>query len=211
MSVLRFIRTDILPVLKNARALKALMTPGDHAGALPPAFQYVATPEEVDILARQALTGAPIIAMRDGRVSAQTDRHRRLTQVIAERAKEMGSCRRCGHAEAEHPYQGVRPDGSINECAEYRGIPGGATGLLVGKLKPTGIEYQIDTGLLSELREHEKHIAIEMGQWQENIAGGSVSVQIISPAANDGSLPRVDFSQGDTIEVDDCEVIGARQ
>lgn len=52
-------------------------------------------------------------------------------------------------------------------------VPGGDTGLLVRKLKSIGSgentktveEYAVDTGLLSELREHEKQAAQELGQW----------------------------------------------
>lgn len=53
------------------------------------------------------------------------------------------------------------------------GVPGGETGLLVRKRKMLGSgptayeveEYEVDTGLLSELREHEKQASQELGQW----------------------------------------------
>lgn len=53
------------------------------------------------------------------------------------------------------------------------GIPGGETGLLVRKYKNLGSgdnartveEYEVDTGLLAELRAHEKQAAEELGQW----------------------------------------------
>lgn len=55
-------------------------------------------------------------------------------------------------------------------------VPGGKTGLLVREIKSIGAgpnsreveEYKVDTGLLKELREHERQAAIELGQWQES-------------------------------------------
>jgi hypothetical protein len=52
---------------------------------------------------------------------------------------------------------------------------GSGTGLLVRKYKSIGSgesaqlmeEYEVDTGLLRELRELEKHTATELGQWNE--------------------------------------------
>lgn len=83
---------------------------------------------------------------------------------------------------------------------------------MVEKVKANGgVEYAVDTALLSELREHEKHIAIESGQWQENVGGSSVSVQIICPQAPDGSLPRVSFASSDTVDLDAGESIGLLQ
>jgi hypothetical protein len=54
-------------------------------------------------------------------------------------------------------------------------VPGGSTGLLVRKYKSIGSgenattveEYEVDTALLKELREHEKQAAQELGQWTE--------------------------------------------
>jgi hypothetical protein len=58
-------------------------------------------------------------------------------------------------------------------AADMAGIPGGDTGLLVRKTKMLGTgvfareieEYEVDTGLLAELRAHEKQAAEELGQW----------------------------------------------
>lgn len=55
------------------------------------------------------------------------------------------------------------------------GVPGGTTGLLVRTTKGLGSgdaftlidEYAVDTGLLRELREHEKQAAQELGQWAD--------------------------------------------
>jgi hypothetical protein len=56
---------------------------------------------------------------------------------------------------------------------EMQAVPGGTTGLLVRTVKGIGSgdafqvvdEYAVDTGLLRELREHEKQAAQELGQW----------------------------------------------
>lgn len=201
-TISRHITLYVAPVLQNAEALKALLgLNSDGSQNLPNSLQDVGSNMQINELARIAVTALPVLTQRDGRIKAQVDRHRRLNQVIEERSAAMSGCRGCGHSKAEHPYQGVRHDGSIVDCAEYHGIPGGATGLLAGKLKKEGIEYQIDGVLLSELREHEKHIAIEQGQWQENAGTSSVSVQIICPQAPDGALPRITFASDDEIDV----------
>lgn len=83
------------------------------------------------------------IAIVERRVAALDDRWRRMKRVIEARAIE--------HAE----------------------VPGGDTGLLVRKLKNLGsgvlaqvvAEYEVDTGLISEMRAHEKQAAEELGQW----------------------------------------------
>jgi hypothetical protein len=61
------------------------------------------------------------------------------------------------------------------EAAEMMDAPGGDTGLLCHTQKSIGAgpsaekvdEYEVDTGLLKELREHEKQAAVELGQWTE--------------------------------------------
>lgn len=83
------------------------------------------------------------VAIVEQRLKALDDRWRRLQKVIKERGDDM------------------------------QGIPGGSTGLLVRKIKSIGVgpnakeveEYAVDTGLLNELREHEKQVAQELGQW----------------------------------------------
>jgi hypothetical protein len=106
------------------------------------------------------------IASRQNRVDALNERWRRMQRVIDARAIE--------HAD----------------------VPGGDTGLLVRQIKLVKIysttsspddvddpddtdvlisakmnaqvaEYAVDTGLLKELREHEKQAAQELGQWTE--------------------------------------------
>jgi hypothetical protein len=87
------------------------------------------------------------IARLEHRVAAQNDRWYRMRQVIADRAADPAMV----------------------------AIPGGPTGLLVRTIKVIGQgpyaqtveEYAVDTGLLRELREHEKQAAQELGQWTE--------------------------------------------
>lgn len=87
------------------------------------------------------------LASVDHRVKALNDRWVRMRRVIEERA--------------EHP--------------DYADAPGGTTGLLVKTYKQLGggehartvEEFAVDTGLLRELREHEKQAAQELGQWSE--------------------------------------------
>lgn len=87
------------------------------------------------------------IAERQNRVDALNERWELMRKIVAERA-------------------------AAQEMAQ---IAGGKTGLLVRQLKQVGVgreaqvveEFSVDTGLLRELREHEKQAAIELGQWQE--------------------------------------------
>jgi hypothetical protein len=86
------------------------------------------------------------IACLERRVDQLNDRWHAMRRVIIERAEEM--------------------DGEI---------AGGGTGLLVRQFKSLGSgehaetvrEYHVDTGLLKELREHEKQAAQELGQWAD--------------------------------------------
>lgn len=104
------------------------------------------------------------IADRQNRVDAANDRHQRMQRVIEARAEE------------------------------HAAVPGGATGLLVRTAKLVKVytsdadpddsddggetlysakrdvivyEYAVDTGLLKEMREHEKQVAQDLGQWTE--------------------------------------------
>lgn len=88
------------------------------------------------------------LARIDRRMAAYEDRHKRMSRVIRERARDM------------------------NDEA-----PGGGTGLLTRQYKVMGsgesattiTEYSVDTGLLREIRELEKQIAQDSGQWSEKI------------------------------------------
>ena len=82
------------------------------------------------------------ISSRNARVQALQHRWDRMRRVIDERA--------------------ASPD--------FAEVPGRTTGLLVkdykGKAADT-LVYKVDTGLLAELRNHEKQAAEELGQWSE--------------------------------------------
>lgn len=107
------------------------------------------------------------IADRLQRLRALHDRWRRLQAVIAARAADPA----------------------------VQAVPGGTTGLLTRTVKVVGAgpnatmveEYQVDVGLLKELREHEKQAAIELGQWEEKQDhGGTIRIEVIydhDPAA----------------------------
>lgn len=87
------------------------------------------------------------IASRRRRVEALNKRWAALQQVIEERSEDESMAN----------------------------VPGGDTGHLVRQYKGLGSgdnfrvveEYAVDTGLLRELREHEKQAAQELGQWKE--------------------------------------------
>src|SRR5450759_3596687 len=53
--------------------------------------------------------------------------------------------------------------------ADFADVPGGTTGLLVKDYKGKEADqlvYKVDTGLLGELRGHERQAAEELGQWK---------------------------------------------
>jgi len=93
------------------------------------------------------------ISVKANRLKELNDRHRRLRQVIAERAA----------------YFATHDDTSV------RMAPGGQTGLLVRQVKIIGSgrsakeveEYVVDTALLREMRSIEEHAARETGQWTD--------------------------------------------
>lgn len=86
------------------------------------------------------------IIEKQNRLDALNDRWQRMTRVIEQRATV---------------YAGIQA--------------GGNTGLLVKQIKGIGKgedfqvveEYAVDTGLLKEMREHEKQAAQELGEWTE--------------------------------------------
>lgn len=94
---------------------------------------------------RKALVARGIVE-KQNRLNALNDRWDRMKRVIEQRA------------EVHSDYAG-----------------GGDTGLIVKQTKGIGKgedfqvieEYAVDTGLLKELREHEKQAAQELGQWTE--------------------------------------------
>jgi len=108
-------------------------------------------------LARQQALGTV-----EGRLKHYNDRHQRLANTIEQRAAAGGDA------------------------------PGAETGLLVRTFKSVGSgpsaytveEWTVDTGLLREMRELEKQVAIEVGDWAEKKEhsgpnGGPIPIQSI--------------------------------
>jgi Terminase small subunit len=90
------------------------------------------------------------ISSRNARVQALQNRWDLMRQVIAERSQFYA--------------KGVD--------AEDAAVPGGSTGLLVKDYKGKEADkpvYKVDTGLLAELRAHEKQAAEELEQWKTHI------------------------------------------
>jgi hypothetical protein len=88
------------------------------------------------------------IAVRERRIAALNDRHRRMSELIDARASDPAMA----------------------------DVPGGTTGLLVrvAKVIVRGGDSQVvetfafDAALVRELRRHEKQMAQELGQWNQN-------------------------------------------
>jgi hypothetical protein len=100
------------------------------------------------------------IARKARRIRDYEDRRRRMLSVIDERASQP----------------------------EMTTVPGGQSGLLCHTVKSIGggdnaqvvDEYEVDTGLLKELRELEKQAAMELGQWKEGMeVSGAVQIKVI--------------------------------
>jgi cell pole-organizing protein PopZ len=108
--------------------------------------QVRARVQEIHAAISERLTDCSIRQV-DARVRALQDRWDKMNRIIAARSAD--------------------PD--------IRKAPGGETGLLVRTLKQLGRgetaeiveEFELDTGLLKELREHEKQAAQELGQWTD--------------------------------------------
>lgn len=171
-----------MPVLKNQKhehyaqfiaqgmsGRKAYLSAGYDAGnadscasRLSKHVQVAARIEELRTALAQGILKVSI-RETDQRLSRQQDRWDRMHRVIEERANSP----------------------------EMEAVAGGKTGLLVRKLKQIGAgdnaqvveEYEVDTGLLSEIRKHEEHAARELGQWIDPGAKGDTNLVL--------SLPRV--------------------
>jgi hypothetical protein len=114
------------------------------------------------------------VARRHRRVKAQNDRWRRLKQVIRERAADP----------------------------QLADVPGGSTGLVLRRLKMIGAgensqvieEFEVDTGLLKALLDHEKQVAQEVGQWTEkrevDNKEGAVNITFIEVRLNGPTVDR---------------------
>lgn len=99
-----------------------------------------------------------------------------ITAEVSEQLKAKGLADRAKRLEALNDRHG-RMNEVIKQRAEnLKGVPGGGnTGLVVKQVKGIGKgqdfqvveEYAVDTGLLREMREHEKQAAIEVGEWTD--------------------------------------------
>jgi hypothetical protein len=114
------------------------------------------------------------VGRRAARVKALDDRRHTLQRVIAERAA----------------------------APEMQGVPGGTTGHLCRTVKGIGSgetfqvveEFEVDTGLLRELREHEKQAAQELGQWADkHVVEGPRGESPFPPWEDLVRLPREDL------------------
>lgn len=107
-----------------------------------PAFKAAVEAHRAAYAQRVRATGLAIV---ENRVAALNDRWKRMQAVIDARAEDEA----------------------------MQTVAGGSTGLLAHSLKAVGrgddfqlIDvYEVDTGLLKELREHERQAAQELGQW----------------------------------------------
>lgn len=110
--------------------------------------------ETVRRVTTEVIVSAPILASRNNRLAAIQDRHNRMMTIVKERADEMKD-----------------------------EVAGGASGFLVRDYKGKDADravYKFDAALAGELREHEKHMAIELGEWQETPAA-QFAIQIVMP------------------------------
>ena len=112
------------------------------------------------------------IADKQLRVAALLDRHQRFAQVIELRAERSTA--------AIEDDTGLTPgglpipdaDGTIPEKPKRRVPAEAATGMVVHQTKfsPSGMqidEWVVDTGTSAEMRNLEKQVAQEMGEWTE--------------------------------------------
>ena len=191
----------IAPAMRQAEELKAVMPASVRkAQGISPMYQpdAVVQPDRAPNSVAQAaqmvtdaITAAPMIAIREKRVAELDDRHRRMRLIIDERGVEMAGCAYCGKPKEDHPVV-LSPD---RICERFMAIAGGASGLLSRDFKADGHQvFRVDTGLLSELREHEKQAAQELGQWQDS-AGPQVAIQIVYPSSpgRGGEMPSVNI------------------
>ena len=222
VAVSRFSRKYVQPALANAEKLESVIPEGlkekhkagvsmsgKQASQCPEVYQTAS--DAAKALTKQAILSAPLLHLRDQRIRLNQELTARMLSVINERAEDMSVCEACRRPEDAHPWEDPETG---RRCDEYRKVPGGQTGLVIRKLKATGYEYAVDTPLLAEIREHQKQVAIDLGQWQEN-SSGAVSIQIVMPTAKQsaaGDLPRVEYNaqplalQAATPEEDEYEV-----
>ena len=130
------------------------------------------------------------VALRFLRIKALNDRWNRLRRVIEARADD--------------------PD--------LAGAPGGSTGLLVRKIKSVRDgndnrlveEFEVDTGLLAELRAIEQHAAKELGQWtdkQEVSGKDGGPIEITATARSQAEIELTQWRKSMTLALPKPEAI----
>jgi hypothetical protein len=120
--------------------------------------------EQVNKLAKTALLATPVLQIRENRIAAKEDRHRRFQMIVEGRAR--------AHADVE----------------------GGASGFLTQDYRGENVVYKFDSALATAFEENEKAIAIESGQWQENAAGNVAIQIICPVSPGGDLTPRVVYS-----------------
>lgn len=200
MAVQRYKTIVVKPLVAKAEAIDAILVRESEAGRT--AVPMVSSPNVLQE-AKTALLAAPALQIREQRIARANDRAQRFQRIVDERADEMKKCALCGREKEDHPWgDEVTADGpGLKGCDKFIRIAGGSSGFLTRDYKSDGTPiYKFDKALADSFLEHEKQVAIESGQWQEN-AGGGVSIQIICPAApQPEELPRIVFSAEGAIE-----------
>lgn len=204
LSISAISRFDIRHVRPNIAAAQRLTHTSQAAYQSSPIAQ-----KEVRNLAARAIVGRIPLMIRENRVAEKAKRAELLNRVIAERATDMGICEHCRKPRDIHPWEDATTG---RRCDEYVHVPGGTTGLIVRKHKAHGTEYAVDTGLLDQLNQHEKDIAIELGQLNDVANGTQLSVQIVCPwRGEDAPQVRVSLADGPVIDIDDYTNMGVVQ
>lgn len=110
------------------------------------------------------------IANRQNRVAALNDRWQRIQQVIEARAADPAMQRAAGGSTGllVRKVVLVKVYNSATEVEEIEDDEAPEGDLLFSAKRSVEVEeFALDTGLLRELREHEKQAAQELGQWTE--------------------------------------------
>lgn len=163
-TISRYARHTVLPALEKKKAQVSVVAPNKMENQGVTGLDTAETHVTHDTT--QAILGAPVLAIREKRLEAIQDRHDRMMRIVTERGDEM--------------------------AAE---VAGGSSGFLTRDFKGKDGDravYKFDSALAGELREHEKHIAIELGQWQES-AAPQFAIQIVLPQGPSPTKSAEDF------------------
>jgi hypothetical protein len=184
-------------------------------------FRWGQASERAALLVAEGDLSYPAIADRLGVARMTLWRWRQAPEFRARVAEHLAEIRedvrRCGVADrhrrvAAYNARWSKLNGVIEARAKdpaMQGVPGGATGLLVRKVRRLAVEadgddrkrtreveeFVVDGVLLRELRELEKQAAQDLGQWAERreVArsdGGPPRISIVEVVRPDGVGPR---------------------